>query len=422
MMGVGGTLEANCESKGRCRMRKIRAIILGAGYRGRSYAGYAAAYPQRLEIVGVADPIPAGTIPAAHRWKDWRDCLAVRPEADVAIVTLPDAMHREAALAAIGAGYHVLLEKPLATTAEGCEEVVAAALAAKRLVMTGHVLRYTAYFAHVKAILDSGEIGEVVSISQQESAGYWKIAHSFCRGSLANAAESSPIILTKCSHDFDLFSWWVGRPCLKVASFGSIGLFRRERRPTGAADRCVECPAAIERKCIWSARRMYVESDRLRYLFADGSTEAMERLIRETRYGRCVFACDNDVPDHQAVMMEFEGGVTATLTMTGFSEKNVRTTRISATGGEIVGDGEVLHIIRFDGGGVRTGAPHRLSIPNRSRHGGGDFNLVTALVDLLSRGDQDEIASVTASALESHLIAFAAERSRLAGGAAVAVR
>ena len=118
-------------------MKKYRAIVLGAGYRGRAYADYAKAHPDRLEIVGVADPVQAQVIPAPRYWKDWRECLADRPEADFVMITMPDALHYEPALMALEAGYHLLLEKPIAPTAEQCKEVIAKALERKRLVIVG---------------------------------------------------------------------------------------------------------------------------------------------------------------------------------------------------------------------------------------------------------------------------------------------
>lgn len=403
-------------------MRKLKAIILGAGYRGRAYAEYALAHPDQLEIVGVADPEQAEVIAAPKYWRDYRACLADAPEADIAIITLPDAEHYAAASAALARGYHLLLEKPIANTEEECREIIARAKASNRLVVIGHVLRYTATYAHVKALIDSGELGEVVSIAHQESIGFWKFAHSFVRGSLAKAETSSPIILTKCSHDFDLFAWWLGkRKCRRVTSFGSIALFRAEKRPARAADRCRECPAEIERRCIWSARKMYQESDELKYLFADASDAAMERVVAESEYGRCVFASENDVPDHQTVMLEFEGGATVSHTMTGFTRENVRTTCVALTRGEIIIEGEDLKVTRFDGGSVKTGVPADLSIPNPSRHGGGDFNLVSEMLRVLERNDASEIRETTKEALQSHLICFAAEKSRRCGGAVVEI-
>ena len=402
--------------------RKIKALVLGAGYRGRAYADYAVAHPDQLEIVGVADPEQAEVIPAKRYWKDWRECLAEKPEADIVMITMPDALHHDPAIMALEAGYHLLLEKPISPTEQECREVIDCALRARRLVIIGHVLRHTAYFAHIKALIDSGELGEVVSIAHQESAGFWKVAHSYVRGNWANSKKSSPIILAKCSHDLDLFVWWMGgRKCKKVSSFGSIKLFRKEMMPKGAASRCVDCPPAIEKRCVWSARNMYVEHDELKYLFADRSDAAMERLIEETEYGKCVYASDNDVPDHQTVTMEFDGGATVSHVMTGFTRQNVRTTRIALTRGEIIGDGENLDVTRFDGNSVETGVPTNYRLPNPSRHGGGDFNLVAEMIRILRRDDADEIRETTVEALQSHLICFAAEKSRHNGGAVVEI-
>ena len=166
---------------------------------------------------------------------------------------------------------------------------------------------------------------------------------------------------------------------------------------------------------------MYVDHDELKYLFADHSDAAMEKLIEETEYGRCVYKSDNDVPDHQTVTMEFEGGATVSHVMTGFTSQNIRTTRIALTRGEIVGDGENLDICRFDGNAVETGVPLNYRLPNRSRHGGGDFNLVSEMIRILRRNDPDEIRQTTEEALQSHLICFAAEESRLNGGKVVEI-
>lgn len=401
---------------------KLKAIILGAGYRGRAYAEYAQSHPDQLEIVGVADPVQADAIPAPRYWNDWKECLADKPEADIVMITMPDALHHDSAIAALDAGYHLLLEKPISPTEEECREVIAKALEKKRLVIVGHILRYTAYFAHIKALIDSGELGEVVSIAHQESAGFWKVAHSYVRGNWANSKKSSPIILAKCSHDFDLFVWWLGKKCKKVTSFGSIKLFKPENMPKGAATRCVDCPPSIEKRCVWSARNMYVRHDALKYLFVDHSDEAMIKLIEETEYGKCVYQADNDVPDHQTVTMEFEGGATVSHVMTGFTEKNIRTTRIALTRGEIVGDGENLDICRFDGNSVETGVPSVYRLPNKSRHGGGDFNIVSELIRIIRRNDPNEIRQTTEEALQSHLICFAAEKSRNNGGAIVEIQ
>ena len=393
---------------------KTRALVLGAGYRGRAYAAYASAHPDELEIVGVADPVQAEAIPSAAHWADWHEALNANTAAELAIIALPDALHYEATRAFLERGCHVLVEKPLADDFARSAELVRLAAKAKRMVMVAHELRYSPYFAHIKELVDSGELGEVVSIAQQESVNFRKFAHSFVRGQLASAKASSPIVISKCSHDLDLFSWWTKAKCKKVTSFGSTKLFKRENAPQGSTERCESCPLA--NSCVWSAQSMYLENGELGYMFADRSREAMEELVKSSPYGRCVFKCDNDVPDHQTVAMEFEGGATATLVMSAFTARNIRTTRVSLTHGEIIGDGEELRVVNFANG--RT-----VTIPavssNRSRHDGGDFGLVADTLSVIRRNDAEEFARVSCRALESHRIGFAAEESRLDGGRTV---
>lgn len=164
---------------------------------------------------------------------------------------------------------------------------------------------------------------------------------------------------------------------------------------------------------------MYLESTDLHYLFANPTRVAMLDVVNNSRFGRCVYCCDNDVPDHQAVLMEFEGGVTVSHMMTGFTNRNMRTTRISCTKGEIFFDGAELHVNLFSGDTAKTEVPKELRGGNYSRHGGGDLNLVAAFLRALENGDEQQYAEINRVSLQSHVISFAAERSRMAGGVQV---
>ena len=117
--------------------------------------------------------------------------------------------------------------------------------------------------------------------------------------------------------------------------------------------------------------------------------------------------------------MEFEGGVTVSHVMTGFTSRNMRTTRISCTKGEMYFDGSELHVSLFSGDTAKTEVPDELRGGNYSRHGGGDLNLVAAFLRTLDRGDEREFCEINKVSLQSHVISFAAERSRLEGGVTV---
>lgn len=405
----------------------IRMVILGAGDRGRTYAAYAKAYPEKVRIVGVADinPAASGAVAQAHGlppeavWGDWSEAVAARPDCDVMAVTMPDALHVGPAIACLDAGYHLLLEKPMARTWAECERLAAKVHEKKdRLVILGHVLRYTVYFRKIKELIDAKAIGEVVSIQHLEKVAYMHAAHSFCRGNWGNTERATPMILQKCCHDFDQFVWWLGKRCTGVSSFGNTFLFNAAHRPEGAAARCLDCPAAVERKCAFSARKIYLERQDWRYPFVDKSDAAMLRMLREGPYGRCVYACDNDAVDHQVVNLRFEGGVSVAHQMESFTYSGGRETKIFGTRGEIVGDGRTLTVYHFD---TRTtelwDSALEAGAPQGSGHGGGDFGLMDELVRQLTACGPAGYRDVFDVSLESHRIAFAAEASRRANGA-----
>lgn len=148
------------------------------------------------------------------------------------------------------------------------------------------------------------------------------------------------------------------------------------------------------------------------------SVGAVEDALRNGPYGRCVWSCDNDVVDHQVVNMQFEGGVTANLTTTAFTEHICqRRTRIFGTLGELDGDGESM-IRHFDFTTRRAviheaeGAPPYTSLVG---HNGADFFLIEAFTKAVATGDPKFVLSGPEESLESHLIVFAAEAARRAG-------
>jgi len=379
-----------------------------------------------MKVVGVAEPrdfyrqnvVAKHAIPAEHTFTDWRQA-AERPRfADAVIVATQDAMHRAPAEAFARRGYHVLLEKPMAPSAADCRAIVAAVKEAGVLFGVCHVMRYTRYTQCLKQLLDAGRIGELVSVQHLEPVGYWHQAHSFVRGNWGNEARSSCMLLAKSCHDLDWLSYVVGRPCRKVSSFGNLKHFRADQKPAGSGDRCLDC--AVEPACPYSAKKIYLGRVAVGHtgwpvdvVSPDTSVEAVTRALREGPYGRCVYACDNDVVDHQVVNLEFEGGATAAFTMTAFTKADHRQTRLFGTRGQITGDGVTLKVFDFltdteEVINTETSADGSLL----SGHGGGDFGLMQAFIRAVATGDRRHILSGPDETLESHLMVFAAEQAR----------
>ena len=119
-------------------------------------------------------------------------------------------------------------------------------------------LPYSPYISSLTSLIHSGRLGRLLNIVHLEPVGYWHFAHSYVRGNWKAEGTSAPIVLTKSSHDIDLFFKWLW-PLVpsKVASFAGLGHFRKDRKPEGAegVTRCLECPDSIESRCEYSAKK-----------------------------------------------------------------------------------------------------------------------------------------------------------------------
>ena len=317
----------------RCVREPVTAVVIGAGDRGKTYAGYALSKPERLRIVGVAEPMAsrrswmqdAHHLPDQALSADWRE-IACRPRmADAVIICTPDAVHTEPAIAFARLGYAILLEKPMAPTEEQCVRIIDAVKEAGVLFAVCHVMRYTAYTQTLKELLAAGAVGEIVSIQHLEPVGHWHFAHSYVRGNWRNTRESSFLLLTKACHDLDWIHYVLREPCLSLSSFGALKHFKRSEKPSaaGGAVRCLECD--FEPLCAYSAKAIYLGRVNrgetwwpVDVLAPSPTFENITAALATGPYGRCVYECDNDVVDNQVVSMLFDHDKTATFTVTAF--------------------------------------------------------------------------------------------------------
>jgi len=406
----------------------VSYIIIGAGGRGTGYASYATAHPDLADVVGVTEPrdparmrlVADHDINPANVYTDWRQVAEREKFADAAIISTQDAMHLEPAIALAKKGYHLLLEKPMAPTAEECRQIVEAVKESGVMLAVGHVMLYTRYTQALKKILDAGRIGEIVSIQHLEPVGYWHQAHSFVRGSWRNEAESSFMLLAKSCHDIDWLRYIMGEKCLSLSSFGSLKHFRQEEKPAEAGDarRCLDC--AYEPNCPYSAKKLYLGALKrghtgwpVNVITFDVTEAGVTKALQEGPYGRCVYECDNDVVDNQVVNMAFAGGKTASFTMTAFTSSGHRRTTIFGTHGEIYGDGRCIRITDFRTDEVETIDTEASDSSIMGGHGGGDYGLMQAFIKAVAENDTTGLLSGPDETLESHLMVFAAEEARL---------
>lgn len=417
-------------------MRKCTVAIVGLGSRGlRQYAPCARLFPDKMEITAVADPVASRVkeaaelyqIPGEHCFSSAEELLEQERLADILFVCTQDRQHAGHAIAALKKGYHLLLEKPIAPELSDCRQILRTANEYDRKVIVCHVLRYTPFFSKIKALIEDGVVGEVVSINHIENVQYWHQAHSFVRGNWRRDDETSPMILAKCCHDTDIMLWLSGKKCKSVSSYGSRYLFREDKAPEGAALRCLDgCAAKAD--CPYDAEKIYVTSPVTGILhghdgwpcniLADHPTEeSIYEALRQGPYGRCVYHCDNNVVDHQVVNMEMEDGSTLHLTMSAFNARPGRDIRIMGTMGEIIGHMAENTITVIPFGGEKEVIDVRKLATDFSGHGGGDNRMVEELLDMIGNDTPlSPHATSLADSMESHFVALAAERSRREGG------
>jgi predicted dehydrogenase len=411
------------------KQQPVTVALVGAGNRGFDvYSDYIQQHPETVRLVAVAEPNPERLerVRTRHNlqrdqlYTDWQALLQQKRLADALIIATPDHAHVEPALQGLERGYHLLLEKPVATSKDDLFNLVDAAKNTQGTITVAHVLRYTPFFSTIRQLVCEGRIGKLMSVDHLENIGYWHFAHSYVRGNWRNQEVGGPMILAKACHDLDVLRWVVGRSCQALSSFGSLRYFTPENAPKGAADRCFDCP--VERECAYSAIRFYVEQHRdnhgwpVSVLSSDTSLQGRIHALREGPYGQCVYHADNDVADHQVVIMEFDGGITASLTVSAFTQDNTRTLKLMGSLGEIRGHLEKGEIEVRD---FLTNQQETIALESVGRHAGGDAGLMQAFVahlhTLKSSKDKEAPQPLTSleASLESHLLAFAAEEARL---------
>ncbi len=423
----------------------ITCAIAGLGNRGNDiYGNYQFVHPEEMQVTAVADPVEGKRKAAMERYGlSGERCFVTAEEmlkqpqlADVMVIATQDRQHVKQAIEAMKKGYHILCEKPISPDIEECRRLQKAAHHYQRIVAVGHVLRYTPFYTKIKELIDEGDIGEIISIQAMEQVTYWHQAHSYVRGNWRRAGETSPMILAKSCHDLDIFAWLTGKQCKKVSSYGGLSLFRPEKAPEGAAKRCLDgCQAKDE--CPYDAEKIYITNERtgIRTVIREGkrgdaawpccvlspndlSEEAVRNALKTGPYGRCVYACDNDVVDHQIVNMEFEDGITVDFQMTAFTGEGGRTIHICGTKGDIKGNLSKNKVILTQFG--RTPVSFEVAEGDMSGHAGGDNRLIHDFLETVRKGAGEETLRTGIDvSIQSHLIAYAAEESRTHGGMTV---
>jgi len=407
--------------------KPVTAITIGAGARGNVYGDYALEYPEQLNIIGVAEPVALRNeryaikhnIPETHRFSNWQDVFSRPKFADAIIIATSDHLHYEPCIQALKLGYDVLLEKPIAPTEKECRDILQLTRQTGRIVAVCHVLRYAPYFVKLKELLRSGSIGEIISLQHLEPIEHTHMAHSYVRGNWNSSTATTPIILAKSCHDLDIIRWLLGRESQQIQAFGGLKWFRKENAPRGSKARCTD-GCTVEGSCPYSALKLYYRKRQRTYVFdlpekKKLQGEAILTYLRTTDYGRCVYRMENDQCDHYTANILFEGDITASFSMEAFTPFGGRRTRIMGSMGYIEGDMDQLSVYDFRTDKVKRYETIVQEVENyrNEGHGGGDWRLVADWIQAVAQHDASLLTSTIEASIESHLLCFKAEESRL---------
>lgn len=204
----------------------LRIGIAGLGRLGRRHAENLAFRIRGAQLVAACSPVAAELDTARQAFGVQRlhaevEALVHDPAVDAVVLVTPTALHADQAIAALKAGKHVFVEKPLALNAEDCERVQAVARAhPDRVAMVGFVRRFDPSYAQAMADIDAGRIGRPFLVRSQtcdlnDDSGFF----------VRFAATSGGLFMDCSVHDIDLARWMLGHPkATRAFASGTIAL------------------------------------------------------------------------------------------------------------------------------------------------------------------------------------------------------
>jgi predicted dehydrogenase len=193
-------------------MRQLKVGVIGVGQMGAKHAEVYARLPQ-AELVGLADPRidacrqVAGRLGVEDAYEDYQELLA-RADLEAVSICTPDEAHKEPVLAAIDAGKHIMLEKPLATELKEAEEIVSALDQSSVKAMVAYLLRFDPRYLAVKEAIERGDLGEIVYIVSHRNSPHTEGPKRYKAG--------TSLTMHVAVHDLDLITWFMQTQPSKV--------------------------------------------------------------------------------------------------------------------------------------------------------------------------------------------------------------
>ena len=308
---------------------------------------------------------------------------------DAVIIATPDFLHEDQAVAVLERGRALYLEKPMALTIAGCDRILRAAAKTRARLYVGHNMRHMPFVRKMKALVDSGAIGQVKACWVRHFVGHG--GDFYFRDWHAERRYTTGLLLQKAAHDIDILHWLCGGYSRKVNAFGALTLFGDlpGRKPA---------PRGLSRIRPGEMKLNAFPPTRIRGL--------NHRI---------------DVEDLSSVQMQLDNGVLATYAQCMYTPDYWRNYMVIGTEGrmENFGNGEAGTHVRvwnrrkqgYDGRGDAT---YRIPV-SRGTHGGADPMIMQEFLRFARHGGKTDTSPLAAR--ESVATGCAATASLRAGGA-----
>lgn len=322
------------------------------------------------------------------------DEMLEKGDFDAVIITVPDFHHADFAVKALQRNKHIMLEKPMAPTVLECEKIIMALRKSKGIMQLGFVLREHPVYKKIKEIVLSGQLGQIMSVTADESLGVMHGA-SYMRRWHRKMVNSGGFLLTKCSHDLDLLSWIINSEPVRVSSFGGCDFFTPDKMRTHY---CSECD---DKKCCFRFQGKMVRM-----------TPSEKANPSKNNFDLCVYNDDKDSIDNQVCMIEYANHTRAVFSLNLFAPIAKRTMKIFGSSGYLEADAESGEINVTSS----TGAPKKCFkcvASNDSGHGGSDLLFFNRFIDGILNGTTPTADYM--SGVRSTVLGTALEKSRLTG-------
>jgi predicted dehydrogenase len=210
-------------------MQKVRLGIIGMGNIGKYHADYLANKKvNRCELVAVCDAMaPLDRYAPLKIFTDG-EALIKSGEVDAVIIATPHFQHTTLGIAALNAGVHAMVEKPISSHKADAERLIAASVKNPKVVFGGMFqMRTEQRYQKVQKLIKDGDLGEIVRLNWINTDWYRTEAYYASGGWRATwKGEGGGVLLNQCLHNLDTLQWLVGMP-RRVRGFCQLGRFHQ---------------------------------------------------------------------------------------------------------------------------------------------------------------------------------------------------